>query len=68
MIVMDEEAVPEMLGKWIEWWPGSCCLIMTGEEMLYECSECTAKFSEKSQYCHFCGAKMDVERSGDNGQ
>ena len=46
-------------GEWIEWWPGDCSVIMTGEEMLFECSLCTAKYSERSNYCPNCGAKMD---------
>lgn len=49
-------------GEWLEWWPGDCALIMTGEEMLYECNLCTAKFEDKSRYCPYCGAKMDGER------
>lgn len=46
---------------WDEWWPGDCALIMTGEEMLYQCSACTAKFSdvEGFQYCPHCGALME---------
>lgn len=50
-------------GEWKEWWPGDCALIMTGEEMLYECNLCTAKFDSKSRYCPYCGAKMDGEVS-----
>lgn len=46
-------------GRWEEWWPGDCALIMTGEEMLWMCSECTAKFSGRSAYCPNCGARMD---------
>lgn len=45
-------------GKWKEWWSGDCALIMTGEEMLWMCSECTAKFSGRSAYCPNCGAEM----------
>lgn len=50
-------------GKWLEWFPGDCALIMTGEEMLYRCSSCDAKYSdaEEYKYCPCCGAKMDLE-------
>ena len=46
---------------WDEWWPGDCSLIMTGEEMLYQCSACTAKFSDVDgfRYCPHCGALME---------
>ena len=55
------------VGRWEEWWPG-IALIMTGEEMLYRCSACDAKYSdvEGYKYCPNCGAKMDGERK-DNG-
>ena len=56
------DAEPIRHGEWIEWWPGDCALIMTGEEMLYKCNLCTAKFDSKSRYCPNCGAKMDGER------
>ena len=51
--------------EWIEWYPGDCSLIMTGEEMLYACSMCDAKFIEKSNFCPHCGADMrkDGERN-----
>ena len=47
-------------GEWKEWRPGNCCLIMTGEEMLWMCSECGVKYSDKKgmNYCPNCGAKM----------
>lgn len=45
--------------KWEEWWPGDCSLIMTGEEMLWKCSNCDAKHTQKSKYCPTCGAKMN---------
>lgn len=53
--------VPMVHAKWDEWWPGDCALIMTGEEMLYQCSACTAKYSdiEGKRYCPNCGAFMD---------
>lgn len=53
---------PVVRGKWIEWWPSDCALIMTGEEMLWMCSECTAKLSDQSSFCPNCGADM---RGGD---
>lgn len=55
------EATEVVHAKWEEWWPGDCALIMTGEEMLYQCSACTAKYSdiEGKRYCPNCGAFMD---------
>ena len=52
-------------GHWEEWWPG-ISLIMTGEEMLYRCSTCDAKYSdvEGYKYCPNCGAKMDGDGNG----
>ena len=49
-------------GRWEEWWPG-ISLIMTGEEMLYRCSVCDAKYAtvENKRYCPNCGARMDLE-------
>lgn len=52
---------PVVRGEWIEWWPGDCALIMTGEEMLWMCGECTAKFSDQSSFCPNCGADMRGE-------
>lgn len=52
---------PVVRGKWEEWWPGDCALIMTGEEMLWMCSKCNAKFSEQSNFCPNCGADMREE-------
>lgn len=54
------EAEPVRHGEWKEWWPGSCALILTGEEMLWQCSECGTKYSdaESMHYCPNCGAKM----------
>lgn len=52
---------PVVRGQWEEWWPGDCALIMTGEEMLWMCSECTAKFPDRSAYCPNCGADMRTE-------
>ena len=61
------DAVEVVHGRWEEWWPG-IALIMTGEEMLYRCSACDAKYPdvEGYKYCPHCGAKMDGERN-DNG-
>ena len=54
---------PVRHGKWSEWFPGDCALIMTGEEMLYRCSSCNAKYPDVEGYkhCPNCGAKMDLE-------
>ena len=54
------DAVPVVHGRWEEWWPGMS-VIMTGEEMLYRCSSCDAKYPdvEGYRYCPNCGAKMD---------
>lgn len=45
---------------WIEWYPPKH-MILTGEEMLYTCSACTAKYEDVSgfRYCPFCGALID---------
>ena len=58
------DAAPVVHANWEEWWPGDCALIMTGEEMLYRCTHCDAKFSdiENKRYCPWCGAFMDEER------
>ena len=55
------DVVEVVHAHWDEWWPGNCALIMTGEEMLYQCSACTAKFSdvEGFRHCPHCGAFMD---------
>ena len=50
---------PVVRGEWKEWWPGDCALIMTGEEMLWACSERGSKYSEKQNYCPNCGAMME---------
>ena len=49
-------------GIWKEWWPG-IAEIMTGEEMLYRCSACDARYADIDgyKYCPYCGAKMDKE-------
>ena len=53
------DVVEVVHGRWEEWWPG-ISLIMTGEEMLYMCSSCDAKYAdiEGYKYCPNCGAKM----------
>ena len=59
--VRERSLVEVVHAQWDEWWPGDCALIMTGEEMLYQCSACTAKYDnvEGFRYCPHCGAKMD---------
>lgn len=56
------EFVTEARGHWEEWWPG-IAVFMTGEEMLYRCSACDAKYPEVEGYnfCPHCGAIMDKE-------
>lgn len=53
---------PVRHGRWEEWLPGMS-VILTGEEMLYMCSNCTAKYEdvEGMKFCPNCGAKMDEE-------
>lgn len=63
MLVMDAPTVDAAMlvhGRWEEWWPG-VALILTGEEMLYRCSACDAKYADidGDKYCRNCGAKMD---------
>lgn len=54
-------------GRWVEWWP-EISLIMTGEEMLYRCSCCDAKYPDVEAYkfCPHCGAMMDQEAEHEN--
>ena len=54
------DAVPVVHGEWVEWYPPKH-MIMTGEELLYRCSVCDAKYSDVEGYrhCPHCGAKMD---------
>ena len=56
------EAEPVKRGRWIEWYPPKH-MILTGEEMLFCCSNCTAKYADKENmhYCPNCGAKMESE-------
>lgn len=58
------DAVPVVHGRWEEWWPG-ISVIMTGEEMLYRCSVCTAKYADIAgyNYCPNCGADMRGDES-----
>lgn len=53
--------LPKVPGSWEEWWPGDCALIMTGEEKLYRCSICDAKYPdvEGFNFCPHCGNPMD---------
>lgn len=57
------EAEPLRHGRWVEWWPAKH-MILTGEEMLFRCSECDAKYAdvEGMRYCSYCGAKMDGDK------
>ena len=43
-------------GRWEEWWPPAH-MIMTGEEKLYRCTICDAKYSnvESYRHCPYCG-------------
>ena len=54
------DAVEVVHGRWIKWYPPAH-MIMTGEEMLYRCSSCDAKYpdAEGYRYCPHCGAMMD---------
>lgn len=56
------DVAPVRRGNWEEWWPG-IAEIMTGEEMLYRCSACDAKYADIDgyKYCPYCGAKMNKE-------
>ena len=58
--LIDANAVEVVHGRWEEWWPPKH-MILTGEEMLYRCSSCTAKYADVSgyNYCPFCGAQME---------
>ena len=54
------DIVPAEHAKWEEWYPPKH-MILTGEEMLYRCSACTAKYPdvEGFNYCPFCGKPME---------
>ena len=54
------DVVPVVHGEWVEWYPLKH-MIMTGEELLYCCSVCDAKYSDVEGYrhCPYCGARMD---------
>ena len=58
------DVAPVRRGNWEEWWPG-IAEIMTGEEMLYRCSACNAKYADIDgyKYCPYCGAKMNKEEA-----
>lgn len=60
------DVAPVRYGNWKEWWPGIAA-IMTGEEMLYRCSACDAKYADIDgyKYCPYCGAEMDKEANSD---
>ena len=53
-------------GKWQKWYP-PMHIVMTGEEVLYRCSVCSANYSDVEGYgfCPHCGAMMEKET--DNG-
>lgn len=57
----DAHVVETALAHWKEWWPGDCALVLTGEEMLFQCTACGAKYSdvEGYNYCPRCGTKVD---------
>lgn len=56
------DVAPVVHGRWVEWYPPKN-MILTGEEMLYRCSSCDAKYSdvEGFRFCPNCGARMDLE-------
>ena len=58
------DVAPVRRGNWEEWWPG-IAEIMTGEEMLYRCSACDAKYADIDgyKYCPYCGAKKNKEEA-----
>ena len=58
------DVAPLVHGLWDEWYPPKH-MILTGEEMLYRCSSCDAKYSdvEGFRFCPHCGARMDFEVS-----
>ena len=62
------DAVEVVHGRWVEWYP-PMHMILTGEELLYRCSACDAKYPdvEGYRYCPHCGAFVDGERK-DNEQ
>ena len=59
-VISAADVAPVATARWEEWLPGMS-VILTGEEMLYMCSNCTAKYEdvEGMRYCPNCGAKMD---------
>ena len=61
------EAKPVVRAHWKEWYPPKE-FILTGEERLYICSNCDAKYSnvENNRFCSWCGAQMDEVASDNN--
>lgn len=61
------EAKPVVHAHWKEWYPPKE-FILTGEERLYICSNCDAKYSnvENNRFCPWCGAQMDEVASDNN--
>lgn len=57
------DAVEVVHGRFEEWWPPKH-MILTGEDMLYWCSVCDAKYAdvEGYRYCPHCGNPMDLEK------
>ena len=55
------------VGRWKEWYPPAH-MILTGEEMLYRCTICDAKYSdvEGYRYCPYCGNPMDGGEEDDD--
>ena len=54
------DVVEAVNAEWVEWYPPKE-YILTGEELLYCCSNCDAKYLdvEGYKYCPYCGAEMD---------
>lgn len=54
------DAKPVVHARWREFYPPKE-FILTGEEKLYICSNCDAKYSdiENQKFCPWCGAQMD---------
>lgn len=52
---------------WEKFWPPKH-MILTGQEMLWRCSACTAKYEDISgyNYCPFCGAHMEIETDAED--
>ena len=54
------DVAPVVHAHWEEWYPPKE-FILTGEERLYICSNCDAKYPnvENNRFCPWCGAQMD---------